>query len=64
MCAVTLSDKLRAPVLTWLLFSALAIVIVDHHRLGHLQNQQGKEIVTNPCPHTCSGYSPGQEVSC
>lgn len=45
MCAVTLSDKLRASVLTRLLFSALAIAIVDHHRLGSLQNQT-KEILT------------------
>lgn len=47
MCAVTLSDKLRAPVLTQLLFSALVIVIVDHRRLGSPQNQRRKEILTS-----------------
>lgn len=46
MCAVTLSDKLRAPVLTWPLFSALVIVIVDHRGLGSPQNQQSEEILT------------------
>ena len=40
MCAVTLSDMLRAPALTWLLFSALMIVIVDHRGLGTLEKKK------------------------
>lgn len=47
MCAVTLSDKLRTPLLTRLLFSALVIVVVDHRRLGSPQNQHRKEILTS-----------------
>lgn len=53
MCAVTLSDKLRAPVLTRPLFSALVIAIVDHCGLGSPQNQQSEEILTQP-EHTYS----------
>lgn len=37
MCVVTLSDKLTAPVLTRLLFSALMILIVDHRRRRDLK---------------------------
>ena len=40
MCAVTLSDMLRAPALTRLLFSALMIVIVDHRGLGTLEKKK------------------------
>lgn len=43
MCAVTLSDMLRAPALTRLLFSALMIVIVDHRGLGTLKKKKSAE---------------------
>lgn len=46
MCVVALSDKLTAPVLTRLLFSALMILIVDHRRRSALQNLPSGEILS------------------
>ena len=68
MCAVTLSDMLRALALTRLLFSALMIVIVDHRGLGTLEKKKNQQSIENlnltPADILIQDTLQRQEVSC